>query len=169
MPLKPEDKAPDFRLPLLAGSGGRAEPYWSLQDSLKNGPAFLVFVKATCPTCAFAAPFVDRIFRSYPEVSASVVLIAQEDGDAAARMSNAWGLQMVVLFDSSPYPVSGSYGLSFVPSGFFVSQSGVIENSFESFEREEMREINRKLALRAGRAPADIFPAKEGVPPFRPG
>lgn len=169
MILQPNERAPEFELPQWTGLRDREGRHWNLGGMLSKGPAFLVFAKATCPTCSFAVPFIDRIFRSYPNMPASVVLIAQEDSVGGARMATEWGLKMPVLLDSSPYPVSESYGLSFVPGGFFVNQEGVIENSFESFEREEIREINRKLAKRAGAPPADIFPAEEGVPPFRPG
>ncbi len=168
MIVQPGKRAPDFELPVF-DPGGAGAGKKSLGDLLRKGPAFLVFVKATCPTCVFALPLLDRIYRAYPDAPASVVAIAQESAEGASSMRRDLGLRMPVLLDSAPYKAGESFGLSFVPSGFWVGSDGLVQVAFESFEREAVAEINRRIAARAGREPAEIFPPDEGVPAFRPG
>lgn len=167
MILKPGDAAPLFQLPRLNPEGASGPERVALQDVLKIGPTLLVFAKVDCPTSRWAAPFFNRIF-AICNGGSSVLTIAQETPYGASRMAREWELRMPILLDADPYPVSESYGLTFVPGGFLVSPGGIIENSFESFEREEIREIARKLAAHSGAVPPEIF-QDEGVPPFRPG
>lgn len=174
MTLKPGDSAPDFELPLLpkiAAVDDAEQPaeFRRLLDLLIQGPALLAFVKESCPTCQYALPFVDRIYRNYPESKVSLVVIAQEDGSMARKMVEGWGIQMPVLLDEEPFAVSQQYDLSFVPTFFYVTQEGEVETVVESFAREELRVMNEKIAQFSGLHPIPFFKPEEDVPPFRPG
>ena len=174
MILKPGDRAPDFELQWLTarGAGDDSEGVpesQSLKNLLQEGPALLAFVKADCPTCEYALPLVDRIHQNYRASKASLVVIAQEDVFAALKMVQDWGIHMPVLLDQDPYRVSEQYGLSFVPTFFYVGQDGRIEHCVEAFAREELKAINQEIARFSGVTPIPFFKAQEGVPPFRPG
>lgn len=165
--LKPGELAPLFELPGLAAGGGIL--HWSLQEQLKKGPALLVFVKQSCPTCQYALPLIDRIYRNYPNSRAAVVTIAQEDAVTAARMVQNLDIQMPVLLDLEPFQVSEQYAFAVVPAVFYITPEGKIDHAVESFAREELKEINQKIARTNGLPPATLFRTDEGIPPFRPG
>ena len=52
-------KAPAFAL--QSADGKKA----SLADALKKGPVVAAFLKVSCPTCQFTAPFLERLHESY--------------------------------------------------------------------------------------------------------
>ena len=169
MTLKPGDQAPDFELPILSAGDGNSgkEKTWRLAEKLAQGAVFLVFAKESCPTCSYGLPFMDRIGARCNGAPLSAAFVAQDDPVAAARMSRDWKLSTTLLLDEEPHPVSERFGLIFVPSGFWINREGVVENAFESFHREELKEIYRKAA--AGFDPPPLFGPEEFVPAFRPG
>jgi len=52
-------RAPEFELRTMD-----AKPF-SLGDALARGPAVLVFFKVSCPTCQYALPFFERLYKAY--------------------------------------------------------------------------------------------------------
>lgn len=171
MILQPGNRAPDFQLPLLGreSSEQTGEAHWQLGQALKGGAALLIFVKESCPTCQFALPLLDRIYQNYPGSQVAVVGIFQEIEPAAKRMVRELSIHMPVLLDEDPYPVSEQYELSFVPTFYYINQEGKIEQVIESFAREELREVNEKVARASDRSPIPFFRPEEAVPFFRPG
>lgn len=173
MILKPGDRAPDFELPVFSTPDGEPghdrETAWRLSERLARGPVFLVFAKESCPTCEYGLPLMDRIGARFKSGAFSAAFVAQETALAASRMARDWELKTTLLIDSDPHPVSERFGLIFVPSGFWINQRGVVENVFESFQREELKTIYRKAAAAVGLTPAPLFGPEEFVPPFRPG
>ena len=178
MILTPGDLAPDFELPQLSPLGGahRASALreqlprqWKLARALREGPVLLLFVKESCPTCQFALPFIDRIYRNYTGSKVGLLTIAQEDSSGAAKMVKDLSLQMPVLLDEDPFPVSELYGLSYVPTLFYVGPNGTIEQVVEGFAREEVEEINQKIARASSQSLTPFYQPEEGVPFFQPG
>ena len=178
MILTPGDLAPDFELPQLpplgaahpaSASRDQLPQQWRLARALRQGPVLLLFVKENCPTCQFALPFIDRIYRNYTGSKVGLITIAQEDSSGAGKMVGDLSLEMPVLLDQDPYPVSELYGISYVPTSFYARPDGEIEQVVEGFAREELREINEKIARLSGHSPIPFYSAEEGVPFFRPG
>ncbi len=170
MSIQKGSRAPDFDLPRLAPGGeSGSDARGRLRDFLLQGPVLLIFVKETCPTCEYALPLVDRLYRNYPGSAVSILTIAQEKSVAASRMVRNWGVRMPVYLDLSPHPVSEDYRLSFVPTFCYIGPDGLIERIVESFAREELQEINAKLAVATGVVPFPLFAPEEGIPAFRPG
>ena len=170
MILKLEDRAPDFQLPLLASpSTGQGPAHWQLSRVLGQSSALLIFVKESCPTCQYALPLIDRIYQNYSASKVAVVSIAQEEEQVAKWMVREASLQMPVLLDKDPHPVSEQYGLSYVPTVFYVNRDRRIEQVIEGFAREELVEINEKVARVSGLSSIPFFRPEEGVPSFRPG
>jgi thiol-disulfide isomerase/thioredoxin len=174
VPLNPGHQAPDFELALLtAPDAEHPEPAaesLSLGGMLVQGPALLVFVKKGCPTCQYTLPFLERMYQSYPQSRVSLAVIAQEEAEVASTMVHNFGIPtMPLLLDPEPFTVSEQYELTYVPTFFYVGQDGKIERVFESFDREELRSLNKAVARANEQAPRPLFSKEEGVPPFRPG
>ena len=142
---------------------------WRLADRLAQGPVLLMFVKVGCPTCEYSLPLIDRIYRNYPESRVSMVALAQEGESSARRLIRDEDLHLTVGLDSSPHSIGEYYGVSYVPTFFYIRTDGSIENAIESFAREELKEINAKIAKENGAAVLPFFSPDEGVPAFRPG
>ncbi len=51
-------QAPDFELKTLDGKS------FSLSAELARGPAVLAFFKVSCPTCQYALPFLERLYKA---------------------------------------------------------------------------------------------------------
>jgi len=55
--LNPGTIAPDFKLQNHEGK------QFSLREALARGPVISAFFKISCPTCQYALPFLQRIYR----------------------------------------------------------------------------------------------------------
>jgi hypothetical protein len=65
--------------------------------------------------------------------------------------------------------VSNAYGLTNVPTIFWIAQDGEIEISSVGWERKEIEEINRKAAEINGDGQKPVFRSSEQIPDFRAG
>ncbi len=75
----------------------------------------------------------------------------------------------VLLDDTKSFPVSNAYGLTNVPTAFWISEDGVIEISSVGWVRSEFDEICQKAAFAAGDVPKPVFQPAEKVADFRAG
>jgi hypothetical protein len=75
----------------------------------------------------------------------------------------------VLLDDAKTYPVSNAYGLTNVPTLFWIGQDGTIEISRVGWMRKEIDEINRRAAELSGIRPVPVFRGDENIPEFRAG
>ena len=75
----------------------------------------------------------------------------------------------ILLDDTKTYPVSNAYGLTNVPTVFWIAQDGEIEISSVGWERKEIEEINRKAARVTDEGLDRLFQSDEQVPDYRPG
>src|SRR6266849_3319005 len=156
--------APSFDLRAIDGST------FSLQDGLARGPVLAIFFKVSCPVCQYAFPYFERIHKAYGSKNVSIVGISQNDKPDTATFLKKYGITFPVLLDDTKtYPVSNSYGLTNVPTAFWISEDGVIEVSSVGWVRQEFEEIGQKAALVNGGAPKTVFQPAEQVADFRPG
>jgi hypothetical protein len=65
--------------------------------------------------------------------------------------------------------VSNAYGLTNVPSIFWVAEDGEIEVSSVGWLKADFEEINRKMAEAGKAAPAAVFQAGEQVKDYQAG
>lgn len=157
-------QAPQFELPSMAGSK------FSLQQALARGPVLAVFFKISCPVCQYAMPFVERLFRAYGNGNVSVVGVSQNDKNDTGEFMKRYGVTLPVLLDDTKsFPVSNAYGLTTVPTSFWIAQDGEIEISSVSWSRQEFEEISRKAAAASGTAVVPMFRPNEQIADFRPG
>ena len=156
--------APEFTLEKM--NGGK----FNLREALSRGPVLAVFFKISCPVCQFALPYVERLHQAYAGKNVSIVGVSQNNKNDTAAFMREYKLTLPVLLDdTSSYPVSNAYGLTNVPTLFWVERDGEIGLSSVGWSRTDMEQINRWLA-EAGRAEqAVIFSPGENVPDFRAG
>ena len=157
-------KAPDFALKGLDGKR------FSLADELARGPVVLAFFKVSCPTCQYAFPFLERLHKAYGHKGVRLVGISQNDASETAAFNKDFGITFPVLLDDTrSYPVSNAYGLTNVPTMFWVAQDGEIEVSSVGWVKADFEEINRRMAEAGKSAPAAMFRPGEDVRDFRAG
>jgi len=157
-------KAPDFELKSLDGKR------FSLNDELARGPVALAFFKVSCPICQFAFPYLERLHRAYRQKGYMLVGVSQNDAKATTAFNKEFGVTFPVLLDDPrTYPVSNAYGLTNVPTVFWIAQDGEIEISSVGWLRADMEDVNRKMAEAGKSVPTPLFKAGEAVPDFRAG
>jgi len=156
--------APDFTLPTMDGK------QFSLKEALTRGSVLAAFFKISCPVCQFAFPYLERIFQAYGNRNVTIVGVSQNDKKDTAAFMKHYGITFPVLLDDTEtYPVSNAYGLTNVPSIFWIAQDGEIEISSVGWMRKEIEEINRRAADTTGAGPRPMFQPGEDVPEFRAG
>lgn len=157
-------KAPEIELKTLAGKR------FSLTAELARGPVVLAFFKVSCPTCQYAFPFLERLYKAYGSNGVTLVGVSQNDAKETAAFCKDFSVTFPMLLDDPhSYPASNAYGLTNVPSIFWVAQDGEIELSSVGWVKADFEAVNRKMAEHGKTAPAAVFSAGEEVRDFRAG
>ena len=156
--------APDFSLPTIDGK------QFSLREALARGPAVVAFFKISCPTCQYAFPFLQRLYEAHGNRSVTVVGISQNEKQDTAAFIKQYGLTLPILLDdTSTYTVSNEYGLTHVPTIYWIAQVGEIEVSSVGWIRKDMEELNQRAAAISGAVPKPLSHPHEQVIDFRAG
>lgn len=157
-------KAPNVELKTLDG-----KPFL-LENELSRGPVVLAFFKVSCPTCQYALPFLERLYKAYGHKGVKLVGVSQNNATETAQFTQQFGITFPVLLDdTSRYPASNAYGLTNVPSIFWVAEDGEIEISSVGWVKSDFDTINRKMA-EADKVPAAVvFKPGDDVRDFRAG
>jgi peroxiredoxin len=157
-------KAPEFDLKTLDGKR------FSLHAELAHGPVVLVFFKVSCPTCQYALPFFERLHKSYGHNGVTLVGISQNDAKDTTAFNREFGVTFPTLLDDPrSYLASNAYGLTNVPTIFWIAQDGEIEVSSVGWLKADFEDINRRMAEAGKIAPAAVFKPGEDVRDFRAG
>ena len=166
--LREGSKAPDFSLPALFS--GKEGGTFSLRDALQRGPVAAVFFKVSCPVCQYAFPFFERLRKAYGGEKVAMVGISQDDKPNTAAFLKEYGVTFPALLDDpAGYVVSNAYGLTNVPSLFFIAQDSEIKISSVGWVRADMEDLNRRLADASKTALRRLFLPKDDVHDSRPG
>jgi peroxiredoxin len=156
--------APDFKLSTMDGK------QFSLHDALTRGPVVAAFFKISCPVCQYTFPFLERIYKAHGGKNVTIVGVSQNERKDTAAFVKEYGVTFPILLDdTNTYPVSNAYGLTNVPTIFWIGQDGEIEISSVGWDRKEIEGINRKAAEVTGSAAKAVFHAGETVADFRAG
>lgn len=162
--LTPGTTAPDFELNALDGKA------FFLSAELARGPVVLAFFKVSCPTCQYALPFLERLYQAYDRKGVTLVGISQNNAKDTAAFNKQYGLTFPVLLDDTDrYPVSNAYGLTNVPTIFWIAQDGEIEVSSVGWVKADFEQVNRKMAEIGKIQPVQAFKPGEDVRDFRAG
>ncbi len=156
--------APDFKLNSLRGASS------SLSDALKKGPVVAAFFKVSCPVCQFAFPYLERIYKTQDGSRITIVGISQNDAKDTEKFVKQFGVTFPVLLDEAKsYPVSNAYGLTNVPTIFWIAPDGTIEVSSVGWVKKEIEEIYEKVRGIYTQPPAALFRPDEKIAEFRAG
>ncbi len=157
--------APDFTLSTLDGK------QVTLSQMLKHGPVVLAFFKVSCPVCQYAFPLYDRMFQAHQTGGVTVLGISQNGFKDARAFGREYGVSFPIAIDdeANHYAVSNAYGLTNVPTLFYIGQTGEIETSSVGWSKRDVDEVNAKLAAYRGQKPSVLWRAGESVQDFRAG
>lgn len=156
--------APDFTLSRTDGSS------FSLKEALGRGPVVLAFFKISCPVCQYALPFVERIYRAHGSKGVTIVGISQDKHRDTLAFMKEYGVSFPVLLDDTQsYPVSNAYGLTNVPTIFWIGQGGQIEISSVGWYKKDFEEIHGRLIERNHTPVMPLFKPGEDIRDFRAG
>jgi peroxiredoxin len=157
--------APDFTLPTLEGN------QVSLSNLLQRGPVVLAFFKVSCPVCQYAFPLYERLFHSNQGAGVTMLAISQDGLSEASEFRREYGVNFPIAIDDDAhrYAVSNAYGLTNVPTLFYIAPSGEIEVSSVGWCKSEIDEVNAKLAAHRREKPPALWRAGEDVADFRAG
>jgi peroxiredoxin len=157
-------RAPHFELTGMDGTT------FSLQDALNRGPVLAVFFKVSCPVCQYALPYYERIYKTYGDRSVAIVGVSQNQRSDTAEFMKRYGVTFPVLLDDTKtFPASNAYGLTNVPTSFWIAQDGEIEISSVGWVRQEFEDMARKAASASGTSPKPVFQPTEQIADFRAG
>jgi peroxiredoxin len=157
-------KAPDFSLPAMDGKS------FSLREALARGPAVVAFFKISCPVCQYAFPFLERIYKAYGDKNVPLIGVSQNDRKGTAAFIKEYGITFPVLLDDTDtYPASNAYGLTNVPTIFWMDPDGTIEISSVGWVQQDIAEINQKVAELGQNKLQPVFLPDESVSAYRPG
>ena len=157
-------KAPEFELKTVDGK------LFSLRDELTHGPVVLAFFKVSCPTCQYAFPYLERLHKAYGQQGVKLVGVSQNDVIETVAFIKDFGINFPVLLDDkNGYAVSNAYGLTNVPTVFWVAEDGEVEVSSVGWVKSDFELINRKMAEADKVSPARMFKPGEDVRDFRAG
>ncbi len=156
--------APEFSLAAVDGK------LVSLKDALKKGPVLLAFFKVSCPVCQYAFPFYQRMYEANRDAGVSFIGVSQDNARDTRAFMKEFGVTFpVALDDPANYAVSNAYGLTNVPTVFYIDPSGEIEISSVSWSKVDVEAINAKIAERRQQSPPMLWRRGEDVQDFRAG
>ena len=100
----------------------------------------------------------------------TIVGISQNSQKDTALFNKEYGVTFPVLLDDiDTYPVSNAYGLTNVPTIFWIDSDGTIEISSVGWVQQEIAEINQKVAEAGQSKLHPVFLPDESIPAYRPG
>lgn len=141
----------------------------SLADALKNGPVLVAFFKVSCPTCQFTFPFLQRMYELYGGANVTFWGVSQNGAEDTSEFMLEFGTKFRVLIDDRGYPASNAYGLTNVPSIFWIAQDGKIEAASVGFQRSDLEKIAADAAGATGKPFQTLFRPGEVIPDYKPG
>jgi peroxiredoxin len=141
----------------------------SLAQALKNGPVLAAFFKVSCPTCQFTMPFLERLHQSYGGDKFTLLGISQDDARDTRKFCEEYGVQFPALIDERGYPVSNEYGLTNVPTMFWINTDGQIQSSSVGFSKTDLQQMAQQAAHSTGKPSVPLFKPGEVIPETKPG
>lgn len=143
----------------LAELDGRVQP---LRGAWREGEALVLIGHGDCSTTRLALPFFERIHRR--RTRGTVVLVLQDDADAARDLSAELGLTVPIRLEPAPYPLAAALHVEAVPTLFLVARDGRIARVSEGFDRAALEGLAERMGV-----PGALFDPRDRAPAFRPG
>jgi len=147
--------APPFQLEDLDGKSHSL-------DQLRQGDLLLlVFYHSECPTCRLSMPFIGNLARAVRSDRTKIWGVSQDGKNETVKFAQAGGLQMPILIDADPYPLSQAYGLTNVPTLFLIDSARTIIDQCVGFTRDDFVRIAQAVARNADTPTPDIYAGQE--------
>ena len=102
--------------------GDRAPMFANLAEMLGDGPVLVVFYKASCPTCQFTLPYLERLSKG----GLRFLGVSQDDAATTTAFAGRFGVTFPVVRDEGGYPASNAYGITHVPSLLRSDLTGMV-------------------------------------------
>lgn len=154
--LLPGRQAPSFSLREADGA------VRSLERILADGPAILAFFKVSCPTCQLTFPFLERFHRQAGG-RFQVFGISQDEENHTKAFAREFGLTFPMLLDDpGEYPVSNAFGITHVPSIYWIDRTGDIRDLQEGFAKRDLENLGRSLGV-------EVFRPEDDIPDWKAG
>lgn len=139
--------APDLALPLVNREAGRASLYPLLNLSDYQGKVvYLDFWDTSCAPCRESLPQLsalrDRLDLTHAEV---ISVNLDTDPNQLLRFLQRYPVSFPVVSDPSSASAK-SYGLSSVPTGFFVDREGLVRFVHRGFRPKDIQFIEERFA-----------------------
>jgi hypothetical protein len=144
----------------LADLEGRSRP---LEETWRQDRALVLVGHGDCHTTRLVLPYLDRIHRRRGK-DATVVLVLQDDPDAARALVSELSLDAPVRLEPDPYPLARALDLVAVPSLYLVERGGKIDRTSIGFRRSDLEGFAAGLGV-----PGPLFTPEDRAPDFRPG
>jgi peroxiredoxin len=142
----------------------------SLEEELRKGPVVLAFFKVSCPVCQYAFPLYERLYRAHQSADVTVLGVSQNKLRDTQAFLREYGITFpVALDDPAKYVVSNAYGLTNVPTLFYIAPDGEIEISSVGWSKSDVEAINRRMAEHRKQTPAPLWDKREDIQDFRAG
>ena len=151
---------------LLKDSEGKPA---SLAEALKKGAVLASFFKVSCPVCQFTFPFLERLHEMYGGGNVTFLGISQNDSKDTREFMREFGTQFPVLIDDRGYPASNQYGLTNVPTLFWIAPDGKIRVTSVGFSKLDLEQIASEAARASGKPAQPLFRPGEVIPDYKPG
>ena len=137
----------------------------------QRGPVLAAFFKISCPICQYALPFLQRIYEVYgnKNIIHGGHFAEREKRHGCFHQKNMESPFPILLDDTSTYPVSNAYGLTNVPTIFWIAQDGEIEISSVGWVRKDIEEFNQRAAQASAESANPLFRPDEQIADFRAG
>jgi peroxiredoxin len=153
-PLAAGADAPDFRLARL--EGGEV----ALTELTATRPVLIVFFKISCPVCQMTLPFLDRL---HAAGTLAVYGISQNDAADTREFLTEFGVSLPVLLDpEGQFPASNAYGITHVPTMFWIEPGLKIGRLIEGWMKAEIEWLGQLAGIQ-------VIRPDERVPVLRPG
>jgi len=156
--------SPGSRLPeiSLTDSRGHSTP-------VAPGETLLAIFKTTCPTCAFAWPYLERIRTLARGGRLSVLAVSQDEPRTTEAFYAELGVSLPTAYDPEPWPASAALSLTTVPTFLLVGADRTLRDTAVGFQKHKMEAFAAEAARLAGRPAPGLFSPGERVPAIKPG
>lgn len=134
--------APNF---VLSDPEGNPHPIGNTDAPL----TLAIFFKTSCPTCQYAWGFYERLHQAYTNRGLRVLGISQHDAQKTSAYRARYNATFPHLLDTG-FSASRAYDPAFVPTGFLIDGRKVIIETFESWDRDKLNNLSRRIAETLG-------------------
>jgi peroxiredoxin len=151
--------------PALALTGWDGQMY-RLEEV--RGPVLAVFFKVSCETCRLIFPYLERLFRAYPQGGWHLWGISQDSAADSQAFVEEYDVTFPILLDDG-WSASQAYDPEGVPTSFFIGSGGKVIRVVPAFQKAALNELSATIVDHFGAEPVLVIPDDDPAPPFRPG